>query len=690
MDSIAGTTKSSQDVATLDANISPKDPSNSSDFCDFSDFSDPSDPADISLTGDEREVILPSDQSSEQGPEQTGEAFIPNPYKYPEFAGYVGRAYLCNIVKQILPSALHDTWLGASGYQAPGNDVYVGNSRMQRDMVLVVNLTDRALRLRWHELERRGLVVYRPELRWVKQPDGSQRRIAVTIKDFSGLYDLAHEFHLWRTSPNYIPPQREYAAAIQTDLELTVFLCHFNCYKRIFNARPGRKPAEQISYEDELKLYAANLASQQQGQAATLVRAKDAEDNNSAEKNTKRKFFTNTFSNISSAYSKNRDHSNDHISEAAAIFRSPDNEEDLPAETIRNEQAKADGRETANTVPNTERLITEQGEAKSKSKTPNDLEEPGAGGAAAETSEVHKKRRKVHERGARPPLELPDVLENVLRPICGRFADQHPLSSKTSLEWLFADVRERGLDEQSQEFRELINEAYDKTNDRLKNGKIRMVNRDGTANAMGYFLMVLERDVLKWCQDYDKEQERAALKSKLQQGRWSETSEEETAGSAQDGPVAHEDNEEDIGEVSGQENIEDTPVSTQEQTAEQPQSASPHTTEPGGKNANEPDRPPQQQDYVAVEDPELGLSYRNAEIYADRVRSISGPVDHRTVVLPVLDASANQPTGKYAFVLSNLHTGDETIFVSIADVRDLELSIRRQRSKEREQEQHRW
>src|SRR5262249_43223960 len=82
----------------------------------------------------------------------------------------------------------------------------------------------------------------------IMQEDGTFVECPVVIKDFKPLYDRAYEYHLWTQSPDYIPPERDYAEMIRSNPQLYQKLIRFNNYRRILCTEvPGRKT--QTSYQ---------------------------------------------------------------------------------------------------------------------------------------------------------------------------------------------------------------------------------------------------------------------------------------------------------------------------------------------------------------------------------------------------------------------------------------------------------
>src|SRR6266699_1396582 len=163
----------------------------------------------------------------------------PNKYLYPEFADYGGERYLDSLIQQILPYALWRTWHYAVDFQAPDSVCYVGTTRLAARVKPGV----RKIELDFQELQARGLMVKYAARLPVK---GSSKLEAVTVKDFSALYALAHEYHLWTLSDEYIPASRDQVDLLVSDPHLLAKVLRFDNYRRlIVNRKPGRKPQPQ-------------------------------------------------------------------------------------------------------------------------------------------------------------------------------------------------------------------------------------------------------------------------------------------------------------------------------------------------------------------------------------------------------------------------------------------------------------
>lgn len=247
------------------------------------------------------------DDTQSGQPEKLGEQ-RPNKYVYEEFAGYDGERYLETLMQQILPQALWRTWWYAVGFQAPGNACYVGTTRLASRVKPGV----RKIELDFAELEARGLMhTYADRLPMV-QEDGSIRYQAVRVKDFRKLYDLAHEYHLWQRSPEYIPAERGYRELIVANLKLLAKLIRFDCYRRFIEcAKPGRKsqakPAHTYYHCSQQTAEAPWQGDSQEATSHTTSTPSPQNEENHRSTNPRTdglnaNLYLNTSENISSAY----------------------------------------------------------------------------------------------------------------------------------------------------------------------------------------------------------------------------------------------------------------------------------------------------------------------------------------------------------------------------------------------------
>lgn len=167
---------------------------------------------------------------------------LPNKYLYPEFAGLSGERYLLSLAEQFAPLALWRTWQAMVSYQAPDNVCYVGVSLLVDRKRGRVGVKERKIYLDLAAMEERGwLIMTRVRMPFVQQ-DNSIAYHPVTVKDFSGFYETAHDYHLWLHDPMYLAPERENIPLIMEDPELMKRLVTFENYRRLLLCgKPGRK-----------------------------------------------------------------------------------------------------------------------------------------------------------------------------------------------------------------------------------------------------------------------------------------------------------------------------------------------------------------------------------------------------------------------------------------------------------------
>src|SRR5437763_1948348 len=166
----------------------------------------------------------------------------PYKYKYEIFDGYAGEEYLKGLVREILPAALYRTWEIAVRFQAPSNACYVGVGKIAEK----AKRGERQIQKDRREMELRELLRRYAGPVLVKEPDGTWSRKVRIINDFGGLYDLAYEYHLWKTSAEYVEAEWEAADYIREDEELYEKLIRFDCYRRILVCEK-RGPKTELS-----------------------------------------------------------------------------------------------------------------------------------------------------------------------------------------------------------------------------------------------------------------------------------------------------------------------------------------------------------------------------------------------------------------------------------------------------------
>lgn len=220
----------------------------------------------------------------------------PNKYLYPEFEGYSGERYLDSLIQQILPYALWRTWHYAVDYQAPDNVCYVGTARIASRVKPGI----RKIELDLQELESRQLMLKYSARLPVMSKSGTVRHEAVTVKDFTALYALAHEYHLWTHSEEYIEADRNLVDLILQDMKLLAKVIRFDNYRRLIECKkPGRKPLLKAVH-----LYYQCTLPQEQPEQTTQLSNADIPDTRTSDQNTN--LYFNVSDKPSSPYRESR------------------------------------------------------------------------------------------------------------------------------------------------------------------------------------------------------------------------------------------------------------------------------------------------------------------------------------------------------------------------------------------------
>jgi hypothetical protein len=180
----------------------------------------------------EQLAMLPTEA---QGTTETALS-LPNKYSYPEFAGWNGERYLKKLLRQILPMALYRTWEIFTDHQAVGNACYLSVPRLAE----IAGRSTRTIEKNLASLCAKHLLVERAERKVFRSSAGIVTSRVVIIKDFAGLYALAHEYHEWLNAEEYIAPDREMLALLHESPNLVAKLRRFENYRKVlYNRLPG-------------------------------------------------------------------------------------------------------------------------------------------------------------------------------------------------------------------------------------------------------------------------------------------------------------------------------------------------------------------------------------------------------------------------------------------------------------------
>jgi hypothetical protein len=157
-----------------------------------------------------------------------------------------------------------------------GNECFLSLSKVARDTGRTQRTVDRNIAT----LIRRGLLILRSAYKFFRRPDGSTYKKAVVIKDFSGLYALAHEYDEWLRSDEYLEASWEYLELIRQDPHLVAKLCRFENYRRLLDRQ--REPFLHLVGDPRFTQYREEPLS-----GSAEMQAKDAELDLSCQDTTK-------------------------------------------------------------------------------------------------------------------------------------------------------------------------------------------------------------------------------------------------------------------------------------------------------------------------------------------------------------------------------------------------------------------
>lgn len=431
-------------------------------------------------------------------PEAQGGEPRPNKYFYDEFAGFEGERRLKAILRKILPMALYRTWEIYDAAQAPGNDCYLGTARASE----AAERVHRTIRRDLHEFEARRLLVMRAGQKLLRQQDGSYLRKPVVVKDFSGLYRLAHEYYLWTHSDDYIEPDRDFAVLICQDEHLVTKLRRYNNYRRILCTQvPGPKASEReehrwyTDYEEDVE--AAEVHTTNQNWTNKLPKelseqlAKDSTDR--VVSSEELESLWGDSNSTGSAEAKKGRVSGSSLPACSHIALGT-----IGHDEATNESTTLESHRTSNHLENSEEIAASAG--------------------AAKTVEVGSDAQGMVKVVAIPPSPaplaaplvassdearaLPVYLEGTyLIPLSKAFHDKAPKSSATRLAKSYWRMHGYGMDEFA--FGQLLDRPMKKTRTKMASGP--------TANPMGFFFTVLENDLKTLCAAWDEELHRREL-----------------------------------------------------------------------------------------------------------------------------------------------------------------------------------
>lgn len=429
----------------------------------------------------------------------------PNKYLFDEFAGLEGERRLGAILRKILPIALKRTWDVFDDAQIAGNDCYLGLTKAAK----AAERVQKTIRQDILTFQARKLLVLRPEEKLLRKTDGTYQRKHVLVKDFSGLYRLAHEYYCWTHSEDYIEPDRDFVELIRQDEQLVKKLRRFNNYRRILtNQTPGPKAQDReedhwfSDFEDTLP------PSQKDVKAAGMEKT----DPICTE------YLPEQFPEQFPEHSADRIESNDQIESPKGDSNSTGSAETekgrdlgfssptyshIERGTIRTDrngtkQLNEIEHRTSNSSVLSEEMAASADAAKDVTGNNGEQSITKEVVIVAPTAPLSRSSDLVEAR------TLPTYLEgNYLIPISKEFHDKAQRSSATRLAKSYWRLHAYGMDEFA--FAQLLDRPAKKTRQKLR--------YDHVPNPIGYFFTVLENDISTLCKAWDEELHQRALEN---------------------------------------------------------------------------------------------------------------------------------------------------------------------------------
>ncbi len=357
-------------------------------------------------------------------------ASLPNKFLYPEFAGFAGEDLLHDIVSAILPLSLLRTWEIFERKHAYDNDCFLSLGTVAKK----ARRTQRTVNRNIATFMARDLLVLRSEYKFFRRSDdNSTYKKAVVVKDFSGLYALAHEYYEWQYSSAYLSPEYEYVEHIQHDPCLVAKLCRFEDYRRLLEHH--RDPFAQVQEDRRFTEYRADAPLQ-----GDTKQAEEAKNHVSSLNKTKllRKEQPNALAEVS------KERINEKAYEKSLYRDSFDSDGPLEVgeeasatlhsgckPVVQDYTKRVRKNKTGTTIPN---------ESQTNPVPVPQKDVPPGAGKTRESAETHQDVRQAMatpggvepSRKAAPPVNL--LVRSFVHEIAGIFGDLNEKGSKTGIE----------------------------------------------------------------------------------------------------------------------------------------------------------------------------------------------------------------------------------------------------------------
>lgn len=371
----------------------------------------------------------------------TDELALPNKFIYPEFAGFAGEKLMRRLLKGVvLPRALYTTWETIEEEHAYGNDCFLALSKVSRD-------TGRSLRTVNRHIATflaRGLLTLRPEDKYFRRADGSFYRKAVVVKDFSGLYALAHEYYEWQRSEDYLPPERENLALIQRDPRQVAKLCRFDKYRRLLSH--SCDPFERVTPDRRFTEYDPDASSEEEEQAesaeACVSRPNETisvskAPSKSASKVSQNESTKNDYTNNQNGDSSDSDHhqkkggadAKQHTYSQGRASGAQDYTKDKETQENQHEHESA----TNPVPPSPQNIPPGAGKTRESEENQPDVRRARTAMTAAGVMPGQAARRQAPAEALPPPAKHP-LARSFIHEVAGLFGDLNEKGSKTRIE----------------------------------------------------------------------------------------------------------------------------------------------------------------------------------------------------------------------------------------------------------------
>jgi hypothetical protein len=171
---------------------------------------------------------------------------------------------------------LYRTWEIFADHQAQGSDCYLGVTRLAE----IAGRTIRTMEKNLASLCAKQLLVQRAERKvFRRSDDGTLHSRVVVVKDFGGLYALAHDYHEWTQALSYLAPNRAVISLLEHEPHLVAKLRRFENYRRLLYTRqpgPTVLPREEDRWFMEYQSEPAFNTIAREGETHAIADNRDA------------------------------------------------------------------------------------------------------------------------------------------------------------------------------------------------------------------------------------------------------------------------------------------------------------------------------------------------------------------------------------------------------------------------------